>query len=273
MRKLLAVLILPFLALSWTSAQAQIVLHVAPAIGAEPSCANAPTSLGCAWRQSNVDATAPVGVDVDVYAIALVQSIDAGFSEARFSINYNDTLGVGADILDWEACGDEVVTEPAWPLPGNLITIRFDPDNNCQGTHVDSAGTFGLAVLAVFRLHAYTSDGFQISGDQQENIHIADCEGFSGDVRVSLASAGEVGFGDAPFNDPCLYDYFSHACLAFPQAGCRCCMPDDTCRVIAFYFDDRNCRDAGGIPINGCNDCAVAVVPATWGSIKSRFQQ
>jgi hypothetical protein len=254
-------------------AGAQIALHAVPAPAGPVDCQNAPTSFGCGWRTSGLNTSANLNEITDVYIVAVPTDTERGFSAAAFSLDYNGPTAGGLQVLDWESCGDQTVTDSGWPAPGGRIEIRFD-ENNCQGTEPDTAlfSSGGFAVLAVLRVIASGLDTLQVAAYEEDNLLYAGCGEALAPMFVNMLSAGEIGFGVPWYWDPCNSPYtYDHICWVFPGSQCSCCMPNDTCRNITWYFDNRNCRDAGGTPLEsaGCDDCAVPVVPTTWGGLKA----
>lgn len=261
--------------LSGTAEAVSIGLHAVPAAGIEPDCASAPNSYGCGWRTSGLNVSAPLNELTDVYVVALSTDLQAGFSAAGFSIDYSATSGL--QILDWASCADQVTIDSGWPAPGGRMTVRFDP-GNCQGTVADTAlySEGGFVVLAVLRVLATAGDTLQIDAYEGEaengTFWVEYCDGTVVDLPLSLGTAGEIGFGISWYWDPCnSIGTYDHLCWVFQGSSCSCCLPDDVCRPITWYFDHRGCREASGQPLEAanCADCAVPTLITTWGSIKA----
>lgn len=264
----------------WSGASAQpwawwppmLMAHLGPTSGSAPACANAPASIGCSLWGGILEVQGDLGTTYDLQIMAA--GIDtSGLREIELTITYNDTSGVGMDVIGWSACGDQVVAGPGWPASGSHISIAFQAPQNCQGSRPDPLVPEelprGLVPLVTLRVLASSPDVFSMQSGSASSSEYTTCSGGTS----TFTGVGSAGFGYLWGWDPCDSYYESHACYGgWYGYYCSCCFEDKACRPVAFYYSRRECHNAGGTPVQGgCSECGVPVERTTWGAIKARF--
>jgi len=153
--------------------------------------------------------TWPLATGTDVYLV-LANGDSSGFGGATFGIQFDNTPGVGVDMVGWTACvsGLEFPSDN-WPQSqsGNVVTYLLP--GGCQQTFIGGEGVH--AVVGAFYLYAYGNDIFSITEHRvlqsNEKLVTANCSGATTVYPQSqwATRTGKVGFGpNNPGCNPCL---------------------------------------------------------------------
>jgi hypothetical protein len=88
-----------------------------------------------------------------VYALVVDGKVGGGISGCQFGIAFNDTIGKGVDIIDWQECSVFNWPTQGWPtesLTGNMLT--WNQDTDCDTTGIRVAGYFYVTAYTPGRL-------------------------------------------------------------------------------------------------------------------------
>lgn len=174
---------------------ARIMLHV---VAADPGGSATPCSLPptpCETGQATFSTEAPLSTPEVPYYYAYVVVTNytpgPGFRGVQYGIEYDGDPLSGVDILDWTSCSLLEFPMDNWPEPGS---------GNLQTWYCTNGG---VTVAGWFTISAFSPDVLDLVARQVDDaLKVADCDG--AETLLQPVTAGAVGFGGVPGEDPCL---------------------------------------------------------------------
>lgn len=125
----------------------------------------------------------------------------AGVREAQFSVGYQETDGMGLDIVDFTPCGAVVYPTDGpngpWPSSGSTCRLVWD---QCQTTEPGGPGTGVVTPVGYFYCGAYSIDSLRVIVSPVLNVAtVSSCSGVVDTVELVEAPHSPSHLGFAKF--------------------------------------------------------------------------
>ena len=244
----------PVLAGSCVDGFANIALHVTAPTTKIP-CGVSPVTCG-----SGINTMGNLDQEYRVYLLFKRPSYgSAEFIEIQIGIDYDAAEGTGVDILGFQACAPTTTPIGNWPEPGSELRMTY---SSCQPFMSSDP-----VILGWFNVIAHTPGTLGLVYPRSGNVQPGTVPRFvTCDLTEKVldpVNQGIVAFGTGGAFDPCT----DHADW-FPGP---CCLPDNSCQENTTVGC---CWAQGGRGLDftaSCAQCVTAILPKTWGRLKSRY--